>query len=82
LILLDLHLPEATGFEFLAWLRARPGLRNIPVVVLSGSGSHAEIHEAYLAAAASYFVKPLGLESLMAMVLEISDRWCNPGLRA
>ena len=37
LILLDLKLPRRSGFEVLQWLKARLGLRRIPVVVLTSS---------------------------------------------
>ncbi len=37
LILLDLKLPLKSGIEVLTWLRDQPGLRRIPVVVLTTS---------------------------------------------
>src|SRR5439155_25032589 len=37
LILLDLKMPRATGFEVLQWIRAHPELGRTPVAVLSGS---------------------------------------------
>src|SRR5438270_2740248 len=37
LILLDLKMPRQTGFEILRWIRSRPELSDLPVVILSGS---------------------------------------------
>jgi CheY-like chemotaxis protein len=35
LVLLDLDLPEMTGFELLQWKRSQPNIRRIPFVVLT-----------------------------------------------
>jgi CheY-like chemotaxis protein len=37
LILLDLKLPWRSGVEVLMWLRQQPGLKRLPVVVLTAS---------------------------------------------
>ena len=42
LILLDLKLPRLSGFEVLEWLRRQPGLRRLPVVVLTSSNAATE----------------------------------------
>src|SRR5204863_4762219 len=34
LVLLDLKLPKRSGLEVLEWMRNRPGLRRIPVIVV------------------------------------------------
>ena len=36
LILLDIHLPQKSGWDVLAWVRAQPPLSNIPVVMMTG----------------------------------------------
>src|SRR5882724_9143224 len=47
LILLDLKMPRATGFEILKWIRNRPDCKELPVVVLSGSELQEDIRQAY-----------------------------------
>src|SRR4051812_22244558 len=37
LILLDLKMPRADGFAILKWIRQQPKLKQMPIVVLSGS---------------------------------------------
>ena len=41
-VVLDLRLPDMTGFEFLAKIHADPELRNVPVVVFTGKDLNAE----------------------------------------
>src|SRR6266404_160025 len=37
LLLLDLKMPKMNGFDVLAWLKGRPDMGSLPVVVLSSS---------------------------------------------
>jgi CheY-like chemotaxis protein len=75
LILLDLKMPRATGFEVLRWIRKHPELGNIPVIVLSGSELQDDIRRAYDVGANSYLVKPLGFDALVAMVKNLNSVW-------
>ena len=36
LVILDLMMPEVSGFEVLAWMREHPATRRVPVLILSG----------------------------------------------
>ena len=78
LILLDLKMPRATGFEILRWIRHRPDCRELPVVVLSGSELQEDIRQAYSMGANSYLVKPLGFEALVQLVRNITSVWLAP----
>jgi CheY-like chemotaxis protein len=67
LILLDNHLPDATGIEVLSRLAASETTAGIPVVVLSGDS--ASIGEELLAAGASEFLsKPFDIYQLLAII--------------
>lgn len=57
LVLLDLILPKKDGFEVLQELKADPGLKQIPVVVLSNLGQDEEIKKALDLGAVDYLVK-------------------------
>jgi CheY-like chemotaxis protein len=78
LILLDLKMPRATGFEILRWIRQHPELNQLPVIVLSGSELQEDIRRAYAEGANSYLVKPLGFEALVNMVQNIGTVWLGP----
>lgn len=75
LVLLDLKMPRATGFEVLKWIRQHPSLGQVPVVVLSGSELQDDIQQAYDVGANSYMVKPLGFDSLVQLVKNINAAW-------
>jgi CheY-like chemotaxis protein len=75
LILLDLKMPRATGFEILKWIRNRPDCKELPVVVLSGSELQEDIRKAYKMGANSYLVKPLGFEALVELLRNITSVW-------
>jgi CheY-like chemotaxis protein len=75
LILLDLKLPRCSGFEVLTWLRAQPGLRRIPVVVLTGSRETPDVNRALDLGANSYLVKPVRFEALEEMVRTLRLYW-------
>src|ERR1700749_3238748 len=46
-IFVDLKLPGMDGFGLLRWLKARPELRNIFIVVLSATGDLVSVQGAY-----------------------------------
>ena len=75
LVLLDLKMPRATGFELLKWIRNHPKLGALPVLVLSGSELHDDIRRAYDHGANSYLIKPLGFEALVDMVKDVNEVW-------
>ncbi|GEM_PF-1339009 len=76
LILLDLHLPPGDSLELLETLRAetRDSL-HVPVVMLSGSGSHEDALRAYRRGASGFAVKPIGFKRLQEVVDQILGYW-------
>ena len=75
LLLLDLKMPRKTGFEVLGWLRAQPGLRRIPTVVMTSSNQISDINRAYDLGANSYVVKPGGFDQLLEVVRSLEVHW-------
>jgi len=75
LILLDLKLPRLSGHEVLRWLRQQPGLRRIPVVVLTSSRETPDVDRAYDEGANSYLVKPVSFDALLEMVKHLDMYW-------
>ncbi|MDH7485258.1 MAG: response regulator [Anaerolineae bacterium] len=75
LILLDLNLPRKDGREVLAEIKEGPGLRRIPVIILTTSAAEQDIVGAYDLRANCYITKPMGLEPFMAVMRSIGDFW-------
>ncbi|HEX3154731.1 MAG TPA: response regulator [Candidatus Angelobacter sp.] len=75
LILLDLDLPEMTGFELLQWKRSQPNIRRIPAVVLTIDSASSAVNAAYDLGANSYLVKPGNPEEIMRVVKTIQEYW-------
>ena len=75
LILLDLKLPRKSGLEVLAWLRAQPLLKRLPVVVLTSSAEQPDIAKAYDLGANSYLTKPVQFNDLLEMVKTLGLYW-------
>jgi len=74
-VLLDLKLPRRTGLEVLRWLKEQPGLRRIPVVVLTSSNKDADVDRAYELGANSYITKPVSFETLLELVKSLQLYW-------
>ena len=69
-ILLDLSVPRRTGLEVLRDVKQDPALRQIPVIVLTGSRATADVVRAYELHATAYFVKPpTGLEQVLKEIV-------------
>lgn len=73
--MLDLKLPKRSGLEVLQWLRQQPGLKRLPVVVLTSSQDIADVKRAYDYGANSYLVKPVGSDPLLEMVKTLGLYW-------
>src|SRR5690242_16898 len=56
LVLLDLNLPEESGFAVLEWVRNHQELKKLPVVVFTGSRNNNDLERAYALGANSYLV--------------------------
>jgi DNA-binding NtrC family response regulator len=71
LVLLDVKLPGMSGLEMLERLRKDDGLRELPVIVISG---HATVHDAVTAiklGASDFFEKPLNRERMLVSVRNV-----------
>ncbi len=75
LILLDLNLPKIDGRELLDEIKTDKNLRDIPVIILSGSDAISDITTSYDLHANSYLVKPDNFNDLKEIVLSIENFW-------
>jgi CheY-like chemotaxis protein len=75
LILLDLKLPKRSGHEVLEWIRAQPGLRRVPIAMLTSSKETSDINRAYDLGANSYLMKPVDFDALLQLVQTLKLYW-------
>ncbi|MDE2141840.1 MAG: response regulator [Elusimicrobia bacterium] len=71
---LDLKMPRMTGFEVCRALRADPLLENLPVVILSASGSRESRVEGLDLGADDFITKPVDIRELLARIRMILKR--------
>ena len=77
LILLDLHLPDGSGLDFLRALRRRGDTR--PVIILTARDQIRDRIDGLNAGADDYLVKPFDLDELRARVAAVARRYAgNP----
>src|SRR6266700_5250258 len=75
LMLMDLKMPRKSGLEVLEWVRQQPGLKRLPIIVLTSSNQSPDINRAYELGANSYLVKPAGFDSLLELVKSLDMYW-------
>lgn len=73
LVLLDLKMPNASGFDVLHWKSRRPSLDWLPVVVWSTADVENERQKAFALGAGAYLVKPMKLQDLMGVARELLE---------
>lgn len=66
-VILDLGLPRASGFEVLEWMREMPALSRLPVVVLTASENPMDAEHAFNLGARGYFQKPTDFRDYMGI---------------
>jgi two-component system response regulator len=71
LILLDLGLPGGEGMRLLGTVKADAAFAHIPVVILTGSQSEADILRGYDLHASAYIIKPPDLAAFTEVVQRI-----------
>jgi len=75
IILLDLKMPGIDGFEVLRRAKAMPGIKRIPVIILTSSKDEGDRALSYDCGANSYLVKPVSFEGFLKVVKEVQDYW-------
>ena len=75
LVLLDLDLPGAGGREILAMMRETPGLKQIPVFILTSSATQREMVQEEALEADGYLEKPIDLAAFIAAVTSHDRFW-------
>ncbi|MBB4198929.1 hypothetical protein CCR94_15770 [Rhodoblastus sphagnicola] len=71
LILLDLNLPDMTGLDILARLKADERARRLPVIVLTTSNDKRDIEKCYDLGASVYMIKPPNYDSFANAIQQL-----------
>ncbi len=74
-VLADLNTPQMDGLEFLTAVKADDALKQIIVIILSGSDDEEDIAESFRLGAAGYIVKPPDYNKLVEMIRIIHAYW-------
>ena len=71
LVLLDLNLPDMSGTDILARIKAEPKLKRTPVVVLTTTDDKVEIQRCYDLGCNVYITKPVNYESFADAIRQL-----------
>lgn len=80
LVLLDLKMPRVSGFDVLQWLRERPDLRRVVVVVVSSSMDGRDVGRAYDLGANAYVPKAAAGPDRERALSLIAEFWLQTAL--
>lgn len=82
LVLMDIQLPEVSGYEVTRWMKDDPALRDIPVVAVTAFAMAGDEERAKSAGCAAYVTKPISvrdfLETVATCLGEPSSRAMEP----
>ena len=73
LMVLDILMPEASGFEVLAEVRSLERAEPLPVLILTAKGQDADREKAFDLGADAFLTKPFSPKKLLAKINEILD---------
>jgi len=71
LVMLDVRMPNMTGYEACKLMKAEPTLQHIPVVFLSAKGQEQEVKIGLAVGALEYLLKPFAPDQLIRKVADI-----------
>jgi CheY-like chemotaxis protein len=71
LVLLDLNLPDMSGIDILARIKADPAMKRTPVIVLTTTDDKLEIQRCYDLGCNVYITKPVEYEGFAAAIRQL-----------
>jgi len=79
LVLLDLKMPELSGFEVLEWIRKHPEYASLPVIIFSSSAHPDDPLKARALGANDYWQKPANGLHYTQVVNSLREKWLSAG---
>ncbi|WP_298955048.1 response regulator [uncultured Methylobacterium sp.] len=74
-VLLDLKLPKVDGLEVLAAIKGDPGMRAIPIVMLTSSREESDLVRSYQLGVNAFVVKPVGFKEFFEAIQDLGVFW-------
>jgi len=65
IVILDLMLPDISGFDVLQRMKSHPALTEVPVVIVTGQATHESVVSGLAFGADGYFTKPFEIDVLL-----------------
>lgn len=78
LILLDVVLPDISGFDILQRVRSHPMLKHIPIIMITGKATREDVMRALAAGANGYITKPFEFDALMNSIKAVLGLGLEP----
>ncbi len=75
IILLDLNMPRMDGREALKEIKKDQKFKDIPVIILTTSQTHADISRSYQDGANCFITKPVTFQSMCEVVNRFGEYW-------
>ena len=67
-VILDVHLPDADGFDILHRMREHPALKGLPILMLTGEATREAVLKGILGGADGFITKPFDIRHLVRAV--------------
>ncbi|MEH3147376.1 MAG: response regulator [Methylobacterium frigidaeris] len=74
-VLLDLKLPKVDGLEVLAAVKGDPGMRSVPIVMLTSSREESDLVRSYQLGVNAFVVKPVGFKEFFEAIQDLGVFW-------
>jgi two-component system, response regulator len=74
-VLLDLKMPKVDGLEVLRQMRAHPGLKHVPVVMITSSREEQDLVRSYELGVNAYVVKPVDFQKFVESIRQVGFFW-------
>lgn len=68
MFILDVNMPEVNGIMMLEFIRQRPEIKDLPVMMLSSEAADLQVEVAISKGADAYITKPVSLDELEAAI--------------
>lgn len=78
LVLSDWNMPVMTGLDFLKKVRANPGFKDLPFLMITAEGEQSQVIEAIKSGVSNYLVKPFTPAAIQEKILAVWKKH-NPG---